>query len=100
MLLNEGATLTLEVFTIATAPVMHYLIPAARARLMKAVGVVGAGAVRGEVSSPVRVDLRAVSTVVLPLERFVLPTLELSLLTPPVRNIILLVTNRNISFGF
>lgn len=46
---------------------------------MRAVGAVGAGAVRGEVSSLVRVFLRAVSTVVLPLERFVLSTLELSL---------------------
>lgn len=68
---------------------ISYLISAARARLMRAVGAVDVGAVQGEVSSPVRVFLRAVLTVVLPLERFVLPTSELSLLTPPVPNIML-----------
>lgn len=56
---------------------------------MRAVGAVGVGAVRGEVSSPARVFLQAVSTAVLPLGRFELPTLGLSLLTPPVRNVML-----------
>lgn len=79
---------------------IRYLIPAARARLMRAVGAVDGGAVQGEVSSPVRVFLRAVSTVVLPLERFVLPTLEQSLLTPPVPNIMLQEINRNVCFQF
>lgn len=52
---------------------------------MRVAGAVGEGAARGEVFSPARVFLPAVSAVAHPLARFVLWTLELSLLTPPVQ---------------